>query len=415
MKKRIVITGLGVLAANAKGRADFWQALKAGQSGIGPITLFNADEFPVKQGGEVKDFDPKVYMGPKGLRTLDRSTKLLVSAAIMARDDSGLVITDDNTDDIGVSTGTTLGSLQSIVDFDKVILTEGPRYTNPAFFPNTVMNSPSSQVSIWLNIQGFNTTIANGFTASLDAMKYAYDFIQFERVKVVLAGGVEDFSYPAFWGFCQLKYLSGSRKSGSFINCPFDRRRNGAVLAEAACLLVLEEYEHARARGAKILGEILSFGMGFFPARSQKRNASPMGLKEAMKQALAGADLKPDDIDYICANANSTPEADKTEARAIKEIFGEYGRHVPVSAVKSMVGETYSVSGSLAVASALATLTEGFIPPTINYQQPDPDCDLNIVANKALPAADIDKIMVVNFSPTGNNSCLILGKVPAND
>jgi len=412
MTKRVVITGIGVLAANGKGRQEFWQSLKSGTVGYGPITLFNVDEFALKQGAEVKDFDAKVYMGQKGLRTLDRSTRLMVSSAILAREDSGLVITDENTDDLGVSVGTTLGSINSIVDFDNVILKEGPRYVNPAFFPNTVINSPASQVSIWLNIQGFNTTLSNGFTSSLDAMKYAYDFIQFGRAKAVFAGGVEDFCFPTFFGFYSLQYLSGSKPGESFINCPFDRRRNGATLGEAACLLVMEELEHAKARGATILGEVVSFGLAFDPARVNKLNPRATGLKEAMTQTFDEAGLGPADIDYICANANSTRASDKFETRAIKEIFGEHARKVPVSAIKSMIGETYSVSGVLAAAASLCAIQDGFIPPTVNYQDPDPDCDLNIVANKG-QAADLNRVLVMNYSPNGNNTCMILQKYVA--
>jgi len=211
MKKKIVITGLGIITSNGQGREEFWQAIKNGVVGYKPITVFDPEPFKVKQAGEVKDFNAKAYMGLKGLRNLDRSTKLIISAAKCAITDSGFEINDNNSDDVGVALGTTFGSLQSIVDFDKVILKEGPRYTNPGLFPNTVINSPASQISIWHNIQGFNTTISTGFTASLDAMKYAYDFIQLERAKVVYTGGVEELCRPTFMGFHALQFLSGSK------------------------------------------------------------------------------------------------------------------------------------------------------------------------------------------------------------
>lgn len=409
MGQRVVITGLGILTGNGKGRADYWQALKEGRIGYKPVTLFDASQFTVNQAAEISDFDATIYLGTKGLRTLDRSTKLLVSAAKLAVDDSGYKITEQNTDDTGVSVGTTLGSLKSIADFDEVTLREGPRYTNPALFPNTVINSPASQVSIWQKIKGFNTTISSGFTASMDAMQYAYDFIQWDRAKVIYTGGVEEMCLQTFLGFYVLKFMSGAKEGTSFINCPFDKRRNGVTLGEGACLMAMEDYDHAKAREANIQAEILSFGYSFDPFRINKYNPRGTGLKLAIKEALDLAGTGITDIDYICANANSTLAADKIETAAIKEIFGRQAYKIPVSAVKSMIGECYSVSGAFAVAAALGALNEGFIPPTMNYQEPDPDCDLDYVPNKSRPA-NLKTALVINFSPSGSSTCMVLKK-----
>jgi len=409
MPKRIVLTGLGILAGNAKGRQEYWQALRQGRSGYRPITLFDTKEFRVRQAAEISDFDPKQYVGPKGLRNLDRSTKLLISAARLAINDSGLRISERNTGDIGVAVGTTLGSLKSISDFDEVTLKEGPHYTNPAHFPNTVINSPASQVSIWHKVKGFNTTISTGFTASLDALQYAYDFLQMDRAKLIFTGGVEEMCLQTFFGFYALQFLSGSKAGQKFINCPFDKRRNGIVLGEGACLMALEEYRHACRRKAKILGEVVSFGYCFDPFRVNKYNPRGTGVKAAMRSALDQAGMAPADIDYICANANSTSLADKIETQAIKEVFGKHSRRIPVSAIKSMIGECYSVSGAMAVAAALGVLNEGYIPPTINYQHKDPDCDLDVVPNRARKA-DVKNVMVVNFGPSGANVCMIIAK-----
>ncbi|MCA9406617.1 MAG: beta-ketoacyl-[acyl-carrier-protein] synthase family protein [Candidatus Omnitrophica bacterium] len=410
MKKRVVITGLGVLASNGQGKEEYWQALKEGRVGYKPVSLFETGSFFTNMAGEISDFDPKIYLGPKGLRTLDRSTKLLVSAAKMAIDDSKLIITEENTDDIGVSVGCTLGSLKSISDFDEVTLKEGPRYTNPAFFPNTVINSPASQVSIWHNIQGFNTTISTGFTASLDAMSYAYDFIKMDRVKVVLAGGVEELCPQTFWGFHQLGCLSGSKKGEEFINCPFDRRRNGVTFGEGACLIAMEDYDHACERGVEILGEVLGFGYYFDPYHVNAYNPKGIGVKAAIKNCLNDAGLEPREVDYICANANSSQAADKIETDAIKEIFGKQSYEIPVSAVKSMVGECYSVSGALAVAASLGGLTKGFLPPTVNLEEPDKQCDLDYVPNQAR-AQQVKTVLVINFGPNGSCACMILGSL----
>ncbi|HQO57965.1 MAG TPA: beta-ketoacyl-[acyl-carrier-protein] synthase family protein [Candidatus Omnitrophota bacterium] len=407
--KKIVITGLGVLASNGQGKDNFWRALQAGVAGYGPLTVFDPEPFRVKQAAEIKDFDAKVYLGPKGFRTLDRSSRLAVSATKCAIEDSGFQIDDTNSPDVGVALGTTFGSLQSIVDFDTVILKEGPRYTNPGLFPNTVINAPGSQISIWHNIQGFNTTIATGFTASLDAMKYAYDFLQLDRVKVVYTGGLEELCWPLFMGLHSLQFLSGSREGQTFVNCPFDLRRNGITLGEGACVMAMEDYDHAVKRGARIMAEVLSFGHYFDPYRINKYNPRGTGMVKAMRAALDGAGLEAGDIDYICANANSTLAADKIECQAIQDVFGARAKMIPVSAVKSMVGECYSVSGALAVAASLGALEKDFIPPTINYANPDPDCPLDVVPNTAR-SARVNRILINNFSPTGNQACMVIAR-----
>ncbi len=288
-------------------------------------------------------------------------------------------------------------------------LKEGPRYTNPALFPNTVINSPASQVSIWHHIKGFNTTISTGFTASLDAMNYAYDFLQYERAKVIYTGGVEEMCFHTFFGFYALKFMSGSRDGEAFINCPFDKRRNGITFGEGACLIAFEDYDHAVKRGAPIQAEVLGFGTSFDPFRINKYNPRALGLKRAMHFALEDAGLSAKDISYICANANSTPAADKIETNAIKEVFGECAYKIPVSTIKSMTGECFSVSGALAVAACVGALEKNFIPPTVNYREKDPDCDLDYVPNKARKA-DLKHIMIITFGPNGSNTCMILKK-----
>ena len=409
MKKRVLITGLGLLTSNGKGKDEFWQSLEEGRVGYKPVTLFDASQFNVNQAGEISDFDATVYMGTKGLRNLDRSTKILVSAGKLAVADSRFTITEDNTNDVGVSVGTTLGSLKSIAEFDEVTLKEGPRYTNPGLFPNTVINSPASQVSIWSHIKGFNTTISTGFTASLDAMSYAYDFLQYGRAKVIYTGGVEELCWHTFFGFHALKFMSGSKNGDSFINCPFDKRRNGITFGEGACLVAMEDYDHAIQRDAPVLAEVLGFGTSFDPFRINKYNPRALGLKRSMQFALEDAGLKPQDINYICANANSTVAADKIETLAIKEIFGKHAYKIPVSSIKSMLGECYSVSGALAVAASLGALNKNFIPPTVNYKEPDPECDLDYVPNKSRKAA-VNRIMIITFGPNGSNTCMILGR-----
>ncbi len=409
MHKRVVITGVGVLAGNGKGKEEFYQSLREGKVGYAPVTLFDPSDLSVNIGAEVKDFDAKQYFGPKGLRLLDRSTRLLVAASKLAIADSKVVITNRNTYKLGVSVGTTLGSLKSIAEFDEVTLKEGPRYVNPALFPNTVINSPASQVSIWNNIKGFNTTISSGFTSSIEAFNYAYDLFHLYDYKVIFAGSVEEMCFHTYYGFYTLKYLSGSKEGTSFINCPFDKRRNGITFGEGACLLAMEDCKHARRRKAAIQAEVLGFGYYFDPFRISKFNPRGTGMKEAMRRALNNAGVGIRDIDYICANANSTPAADKIETEAIKEVFGKHSYEIPVSSIKSMTGECYSLSGALAVAACIGALNEGFIPPTVNYKEKDPDCDLDYVPNQSRQAR-LNKILINSFGPNGSNSCMVLGR-----
>lgn len=408
MKSRVVITGVGVLAGNGKGKQEYWQSLRQGKVGYKPITIFDASEFRVKIAGEISDFDPTIYMGVKGLRLLDRSTKLMVSSAKLCIQDSQYIITEENTDDCGVSVGTTLGSLKSIAEFDEVTLREGPRYVNPGLFPNTVINSPASQISIWHKIKGFNTTISTGFTSSLDAMSYAYDFLQYGRANVIYTGSVEELCWHTFFGFHTLEFLSGSKEGQEFVNCPFDARRNGITFGEGACLLCFEDYDHAIARNAPIQAEVLGFGTCFDPFKIHKYNPHGTGLKQSIRNALEDAGVGIEDIDYICANANSTKMADKVETEAIKAVFGERAYKIPISAVKSMTGECYSLSGAFAMAASVGVFQENFIPPTVNYKEKDPDCDLDYVPNEARDGSKIKTILVITFGPNGNNTCAVI-------
>ena len=252
---------------------------------------------------------------------------------------------------IGVSIGTTFGSLHSISQFDRDGLIEGPKYVNPSLFPNTVLNSPASQVSIRFKIKGFNTTISTGFCAGLDAISYACDFVRMQRAAIALAGGVEELCEETFLGFHALGCLSGLDGSEP-ICCPFDNRRNGTVLSEGAAILILEDEEHAFKREANAIARILGYANSFDPEANRNFDHKGKGLSEAISLALKDADLNPGDIDYICASANSTKGLDRMETNVIKTVFGPLAYDIPVSAIKSMIGESFSASGALAVAAA---------------------------------------------------------------
>jgi len=408
MKRNVVITGIGVLSPIGVGREQYWDGLSHGKTGFSTISLFDTTGFDVSIAGEIQNFDPVTLLGKKGLRELDRSTRLISSAAKLAIEDSRFEISEDNTQSVGVSVGTTFGSLHSISQFDRTGLIEGPRYVNPSHFPNTVINSPASRISIRFKIKGFNATISTGFCAGIDAISYACDFIRLKRADMVLAGGVEELCEETFSGFYKLGCLSG-RNGSDTICCPFDARRNGTVLSEGAALLVLESEEHALARGADILARISGYGNSFDPEARMDFGHEGKGLKNAVGIALEDASLFPGDIDYVSSCANSTKGLDRMESSVLKDVLGEHAYRIPVSSIKSMLGESFSASGALSCAAAVGTLRNGIVPPTVNYMERDPDCDLDYVPNEPRKL-NVGNVLVVSSDPYGNNSAIILSK-----
>ncbi len=408
MDRKVVVTGIGILSPIGIGKDNYWEGLVQGKTGFRSISLFDTSSFNINIAGEINDFDPVLLLGKKGLRTLDRSTRLISSAAKLAIDDANLQIDDGNIHSMGVSVGTTFGSLHSISQFDRDGLIEGPKFVNPSHFPNTVLNSPASQVSIRFKIKGFNTTISTGFCASLDAVSYAADFIRLNRADVVLAGGVEELCEETFLGFYKLGCLSGADSSEP-VCCPFDRRRNGVILSEGAAILILEDEEHAVKRGARIMARVLGYGNSFDPSADLYFSHAGKGLGSSINIALKDASLNPEDIDYISSCANSTKGLDRMETTVIKEVFGERAFHIPVSSMKSMIGESFSASGALSLAAAVGALTHGTIPPTMNYTEKDPACDLDYVPNEARQK-NINTTLVIASDPYGQNAAIALGK-----
>lgn len=407
MQNGIVITGLGVIAPNGIGKESFWDALKEGSLGIKPVSRFDTRQLKCGQAGEIQDFKPEEFLGTRGLRDLERSSRLLCSAAGMAIEDADLKIDHTNTDDIGVCTGTTLSSLWNVAEFDKEAINEGPLFTNVALFPGTVMNAASSQVSIKYNIQGFNTTISTGFSSSIDALKYAIDFIRLKRIKAVLVGGVESLSPLNYNGFYRLGYMAGI--NGEEISCPFDKRRNGIILGEGAAVVVVEDEEYAKERGARIYARVNGIGNHFEAFKVGKYDPDAAGLKESIREAMKLSELDVSEIDYIGASANSVPEQDRLETKAIKDVYGKYAYNIPVSSIKSMIGETFSAAGLFQISASVGSMYKGFIPPTMNYEVKDDDCDLDYVANRSR-ITRINNVLINNYGPGGSNAAFILSK-----
>jgi 3-oxoacyl-[acyl-carrier-protein] synthase II len=408
----IAITGIGILSPNAIGKDNFQLALKRGISGVKNIRLFDTSGLNCKTGGEVTDFNAEELLGKKGLRNLNRSTKLALSASMLAFMDAGLEypVSEDVSGSFGVSLGTATGSMQSIIDFDRDILRNGPVFTNPALFPNTVLNASASHISIRFNIKGFNSTVTSSLCSGMDSIFYAVNMLKNYNYDIALAGGVDEMCMEAFFGFYKSGFLSGSVPgSKEFISAPYDKRRNGAIFSEGSCILVLEKLEHAVKRSARIYAKIAGYGNAFDPKSRLRCNLRGNGASMAISKALECACLKGRDIDAIFGYANSSPDGDLMEAKAISNVFGAFSVEIPVTSIKSMIGEPISAGGAFNCASAAICIKEGFMPATINYSMPDKRCSLNIIKDNPLNMR-MDNVLINAFSPTGSNSSLIMSK-----
>ncbi len=404
MNKRVVISGIGVVSPIGIGRDAFWQNLIAGTQGLKVIGLFDVSGFSCKKGGEITDLETHRFFDSKKLLHTDRSIQLVCCAAKLALEDAGLQVQDTNRSTIGVVIGSNLGSVRSVGEFDRTLISEGFWALNAISFPNTVHNSPSSQVSLKLGVDCFNTTISTGYPASLDSIIYGVDSVRSGRAKMVLAGGVEELCQELFVSYYVSGLLSGSPDGKEFC-APFDKRRNGIILGEGSAVIILEEYEEAKKRGGPIYAEVLGHGMSFEPPVQNGSLAGYEGVKRAIGQALSSAQLRPDDIDYVSANANSSRDYDRMEAIALRRVGLE---KTSVSSIKSMVGECCSASGSFQVCAAALALEKQLVPPTVNYREFDPHCDLNIIAQTT--EQRVNRALVNSIGCNGNNTSLILGR-----
>ena len=390
-------------------KKSFGTILTNGVSGIKDITLFDVSRYKSKKAGEISDFDAKAFLGKKGIRHIDRTSLLVSSAAKLVMEDAGITHEIYSEDDLGIVVGSTYGSIGSISSFDLEGLEEGPTFVNPMDFPNTVLNAPASRVSIFCNATGLNSTISTGTASGLDAIIYASDFLKLGRGKAVLAGGVHGLTADIFWGAYRSGILSGSRNGDIEISAPFDKRRNGFIIGEAAALLVIERLEDALERDAKIYAEIKGYGCTFNPDKVSSDNIDTTQGVRCISIAMKDAGLNIEDISYIAACANSSVTGDKMEAKIIKDYFGDYTDKIPVSAIKSMTGECLDASGSIQSVAGILAINNGIVPPTINYQEKDEDCILDCVPSKSRKK-EVNNVLINSFSDTGNISSIIISK-----
>lgn len=404
--QRLAITGLGVVAPNGIGKDAFWTNTFAGVSGIKPITLFDVSKYRCRYAGEIRNFDPTTCLGPKGLRNLDRTTLLALAAAKLAIDDARLDITDDNRNEIGVVLGSTMGSVHSISEFDKEGLREGPRYVNPAHFPNTVINSPASQVAIRFGLKGLNSTISTGFSASLDAIGYAMDMLRLGRAETLLVGGVEELCIQTFLGFYKVGLLTTSQNGSQPLFAPFDPRRSGTLLGEGAAFFVIESLEHAQQRGASVMAELLGYGTGFTAESLYRYDPDAAGPVAAMRLALHDAGLDPERIGSISACANSTKAFDAMEQTAIRTVFGPRADTLARTAPKTLLGESFSAGGALQLATTIGTFARHQVPAQLAAGAVGALSD----PQGGEEAIQVDTALIDTFGLTGVSSALVVGK-----
>ncbi|MCJ7545884.1 MAG: beta-ketoacyl-ACP synthase II [Deltaproteobacteria bacterium] len=409
-ERRAVITGLGIIAPNGIGRKAFWNALKEGKSGIVKITRFDASTYSTQIAGEVSNFEPTDFMSPKSARRLDRFTQFGVAASRMAIGDAQLDIDGNNNKKIGISIGSSLGALPYAEFQHAIFLEKGLNRTDPLLATRLFPGEASSYMSIELGIKGPCYTFSTGCVAGTDAIGYALTLIRNNVSDVVITGGTEAPLAPlSFGAFCRIGALSQRNGDPTKACSPFDKKRDGFVMSEGAGMLVLEELEHALKRDAHIYAELSGFGATSEAYHMTKPLEDAEGTIESLKIALRDADVNIEEIDYINAHGTSTPLNDKTETLAIKKVFGPRAYKIPISSTKSMTGHTIAGAGAIeAVASALM-IENQFIHPTINYETPDPECDLNYVPNKGIKA-DVQVILSNSLGFGSRNATVIIKK-----
>ncbi|NOZ04042.1 MAG: beta-ketoacyl-ACP synthase II [FCB group bacterium] len=407
-KKRIVITGLGVLAPNGNNVDEYWSALCAGVSGINKITTFDTENFPVRFAGELTDFDAEQFLEPREIRKLDRFSVLALVAAQEAISQAAIDWDTVEKHRIGVTLGTGVGGIQTLEQQHTVILNRGPRRVSPQFVPKMIANIASGQIAIRWGLQGPNQTVTTACASATDAVGVATRLIQVGDADMVITGGTEASITPlTIAGFANMKALSTRNDSPTEASRPFDKDRDGFVLGEGAGILVIESEEHARARGATILAEIAGYGSTNDAFHITQPAPGGAGAVMAMKRAIHDAGLTPQDVDYINAHGTSTPYNDKNETAAIKEVFGDYAASLKISSTKSMTGHLLGASGAIEAIAAIKAIENNLAPPTINYTTPDPECDLYYVPNKA-ESFPINVVMSNTFGFGGHNAVVLI-------
>ncbi len=407
---RVAITGLGVISAIGSGKDAFWEALRAGRCGIMRVDKFDPSPYPTQFAAQLNGFDFSPYIDPKWSRRMDLTSQLSVSAAKMAVKDAGIDLDKEDRERMGVVVGTAMAGHAFILEQHEVYKQKGPMKINPFTALTVFPDAPASFISIELGLYGPSFSLATACSSALDAVGYAFNAIRKRELDVILMGGAEATVFPqAFSAFCMLRAMSQRNDDPERASRPFDKERDGFVLGEGAGMLVLEDLERAKSRGAHIYAEITGFGMTCDAYHMTAPEPSGRQAARAIQIALKDAEVAPTDINYINAHGTSTPLNDKTETLVIKEVFGQHAYKVPVSATKSMIGHLIGAAGAVELIATTLALEHQVIPPTINYEIPDPECDLDYVPNVARKTT-IDMALKNSFGFGGKNSALVIKK-----
>ena len=410
MKKRVVVTGLGLVTPVGIGVQDCWEALCRGKSGIGPITRFDASGYKTRIAGEVKGFKPEDFVPQKMIRRLDLFIHYALAAARMALEQARLQITPELAPWVGVITGSGLGGLRTIEETHKTLLSRGPDRISPFFIPMIIANMAPGQIAIEFGAKGPNLSLETACAAGAHAIGDSFKLIQRGAAKVMFCGGVESVITPlAVGGFNAMRALSTRNDAPEKASRPFDQDRDGFVIGEGGGIMLLEDLEFALERGASILGEIVGYGLTGDAYHMTAPSPDGDGAIRCMQMALSDAGLAPQEVQYINAHGTSTDLNDAAETKAIKAVFGEHAARLAVSSTKSMTGHLLGGAGGVEAVLSVLALLNGMIPPTINYETPDPDCDLDYVPNQARKA-DLSGVLSNSFGFGGTNAVLIFKK-----
>lgn len=409
--RRVVITGVGTVSPLGCGNEKNWNALISGTSGIGLITRFDTSDMPVKIAGEVPDFNAEEFIDKKEIKKMDLFIQYALAAAHYAMEDSGLVINDENAERVGVLVGAGLGGLPTIEKYHTLLGEGGPKKISPFFIPMLIINLAPGHISIKYGAKGPNISSVSACATSTHSIGDAYHIIKRGDADAMIAGGTESVVTPlGIGGFAAMKALSDRNDDPKSASRPFDKNRDGFVMGEGAGIVILEEYEAAKARGAKIYAEVVGYGMTGDAYHLTAPAPGGEGGARSMKMALNNAGIAPEQVSYINAHGTSTPIGDMYETMAIKSIFGEHTKKMMVSSTKSMTGHLLGAAGGIEAVYTLMAMDKGVVPPTINYTDPDPECDLDYVPNTARDAK-LEYAMSNNFGFGGTNATLLFKKI----
>ena len=410
LMRRVVVTGLGAVTLLGLDAQTTWDAAVSGTSGVDWIRSFDASEFPVRIASEVKGFDPAAVVGPKDARRLERNVVLAVAASREAWADAGVEGVDPSR--AGILVGSAIGGVIGILEQDGIRRERGHDRVSPWFLPNVLVDSASGQIAIDLGLRGPNYAPVSACATGSHAVGEGAETIRRGDADVVLAGGTEACMHPVILaGFCAMRGLVAEDEDPTRASRPFDATRAGFVMGEGACVMVLEELDRAVARGARIYAEILGYGTSNDAHHMAQPDPGAIGVAEMMRSALKSTGVDPERVGYINAHGTSTPYNDKAETQAIKNVFGPHAYELAVSSTKSVFGHLFGAAGAVEAMMCVRALHEGVLPPTINYRNPDPDCDLDYVPNEARQV-QVDVALSNAMGLGGHNACVLLGRAP---